>query len=650
LSKKCQCRRYDDVGINTSFEEELSKDCVCKHANFGARCRCERHAEALSYRAAVLEKLGKLAAARRDAEWALELCPTRLESYLRLAKIALGQNNQLLAWHVVTAGVKNGRDGKQATKDEFAKLLEWKTALNRRFYKKDPLVALAVQELTEMILSDFSIPEKCRLLRVSKSWRKWLMTSSSLWRELVFPQGYKPSLQAVANLVKYCGPRGFRTLVVADTAQFRFWDKRDTTLFNGSRGTTKLELRGGPLPSSTVQAWQLTRLTSLTIGSSCGPTGTAQPETPYLPQLLRRCRETLQMLDLTTDYLTIATHWPDLPRLRFLRLITTGRHRSNARWASRKLKLLRLKSPNLEQLWFSVQGSDVLHFHSSHPTHDPDTTLVLAKDLETLEKYDEESGSGKMPPAWTHLKAVILDPRLSLQFVFPGLKDGSGIPNLRYLRQYPNRPSNMFNDALTFCEELFGTDVQCPNHHQLQPFHHLLIGLEPGARPRPPNPSVVELSNLKTISIVIFIPQASEEETANTTQFLAGLSGITTLSIRLKANTRLYPSTRYSVIEEQLDQLVAGLMLLPVETLELTRDPDDFFSEELIAVAGRLLEMLFPLDAPTRNRGSMKTLKTVYTNMFFGVDIDSFRKRLSAPGASFYPTALPPPRFPVEPN
>lgn len=87
--------------------DEIMRSCTCEvPGRIFSRCDDSIHNQALGYRAGCYEELKKLELARRDAEWALELYPLRIEAYLRLGKVARLQGNPVLAWQIYSAGVQ----------------------------------------------------------------------------------------------------------------------------------------------------------------------------------------------------------------------------------------------------------------------------------------------------------------------------------------------------------------------------------------------------------------------------------------------------------------------------------------------------------------------------------------------------------------
>lgn len=110
---KCTCKNYDDgvkKGGAYDLVEEIMRPCTCEAPErIFSRCDDLVHNQALGYRAGCYDDLDKLDLARRDAEWALELYPLRIEAYLRFGKVARRQGNHVLAWQIYSAGVQVGR-------------------------------------------------------------------------------------------------------------------------------------------------------------------------------------------------------------------------------------------------------------------------------------------------------------------------------------------------------------------------------------------------------------------------------------------------------------------------------------------------------------------------------------------------------------
>lgn len=82
--ERCTCRDFAQAAARHRRERgsvyaEATKECKCGAEKTWGRCHREGHVQALDYRAACFEKMGKLDMARRDAEWLLEIAPRRLE-------------------------------------------------------------------------------------------------------------------------------------------------------------------------------------------------------------------------------------------------------------------------------------------------------------------------------------------------------------------------------------------------------------------------------------------------------------------------------------------------------------------------------------------------------------------------------------------
>lgn len=107
------CKNYDagpKTGGAYDLVDEIMKPCTCEAPErIFSRCDDPVHNQALGYRAGCYEELDKLDLARRDAEWALELYPLRIEAYLRFGKVARKQGKPVLAWQIYSAGVQIGR-------------------------------------------------------------------------------------------------------------------------------------------------------------------------------------------------------------------------------------------------------------------------------------------------------------------------------------------------------------------------------------------------------------------------------------------------------------------------------------------------------------------------------------------------------------
>ncbi|KAF5134058.1 Protein DIA2 [Metarhizium anisopliae] len=103
-----------------NFERVAAEEgCIFKEAMYNCKCdvgrtfnKCDNrnHIQALDYRAATFEALGKLDRAKKDAEWILELAPRLPDGYLRLGKVARLQKNHEFAWKIYNAGISINKD------------------------------------------------------------------------------------------------------------------------------------------------------------------------------------------------------------------------------------------------------------------------------------------------------------------------------------------------------------------------------------------------------------------------------------------------------------------------------------------------------------------------------------------------------------
>jgi hypothetical protein len=123
-----------------------------------AECTHADHIRALDLRAAAFSLVAAAyPRARKDAEWALQLAPRRLEGWLRLGQVACLQGQHELAWRVWSEGIAVGRrfaPAAAAADPRLAKLRELVGPLARKYARQDPLAALPL-EVVCMVFSHF---------------------------------------------------------------------------------------------------------------------------------------------------------------------------------------------------------------------------------------------------------------------------------------------------------------------------------------------------------------------------------------------------------------------------------------------------------------------------------------------------------------
>lgn len=78
--ERCKCKDFEKVAQDGAsiFKEAMHK-CSCDASRKYKKCHEPSHIQALDYRAAVFEKMGRLDLAKKDAAWLLEIAPRSLE-------------------------------------------------------------------------------------------------------------------------------------------------------------------------------------------------------------------------------------------------------------------------------------------------------------------------------------------------------------------------------------------------------------------------------------------------------------------------------------------------------------------------------------------------------------------------------------------
>ncbi|KAG6158315.1 hypothetical protein E4U11_004789 [Claviceps purpurea] len=108
---KCTCRDFEKIASQGgSIFKEAVEICPCNVGILLKRCDDPHHIQALDFRAASYEALGKLNQAIKDAEWILELAPRLPDGYLCLGRIARQQKKDEYAWKIYTAGIEAMQD------------------------------------------------------------------------------------------------------------------------------------------------------------------------------------------------------------------------------------------------------------------------------------------------------------------------------------------------------------------------------------------------------------------------------------------------------------------------------------------------------------------------------------------------------------
>ncbi|KAJ3944863.1 uncharacterized protein N0V96_004880 [Colletotrichum fioriniae] len=329
--ERCTCRDFAQAAARHRRERgsvyaEATKECKCGAEKTWGRCHREGHVQALDYRAACFEKMGKLDMARRDAEWLLEIAPRRLE---QLCKI--------------------------------------REPLHKHFCRRDPM-ELPI-ELIEKVFSYFDFHELCRISGVCKRWDQFLDTHPYIWRQVHFPSlnpQKPPRVSFLKTLRKRTGG-GARSLVIPNAHAFQLNETKWLSLIQTTnpRMMTRLEIGaikrnlesgdwGYKLPPKPLFFEGLTHLGfSFRVDRpNYQSTGGAQP---FVRQFVERARENIERISLFSMHLN-DLGWPELPRLKILQLTGPLTSTLNQLTPERRIDpqnpqfALARSTPNLEQI------------------------------------------------------------------------------------------------------------------------------------------------------------------------------------------------------------------------------------------------------------------------------------------------------------
>ncbi|WYZ41832.1 hypothetical protein EsH8_V_000727 [Colletotrichum jinshuiense] len=372
--ERCTCRDFGQAAARHRRERgsvyaEATKECKCGAEKTWGRCHREGHVQALDYRAACFEKMGKLDMARRDSEWLLEIAPRRLEGYMRLGKIYRLEKKPELAWAAWSAGVEVGQKEGLVGTPKYEQLRKIREPLHKHFCRRDP-VDLPI-ELIEKIFSYFEFYELCRVSGVCKRWDQFLDTHPFIWREVHFPTlnpQKPPKVSFLKTLRKRTGG-GARSLVIPNAHTFQLSESKWLSLIQTTNPlmTNRLEIGfikrnlegdwGFKLPPKPAFFQGLAHL-RLSFHEITRPEyrgrGGAQP---FVRQFVERARENIESISLVSMYLN-DLNWPELPRLKVLQLTGPLNSTLNQLTPERRIDpfVLARATPNLEQLYMDNFG------------------------------------------------------------------------------------------------------------------------------------------------------------------------------------------------------------------------------------------------------------------------------------------------------
>lgn len=621
---KCTCKNYDDGprrGQAYGLVEEIVKPCTCEApGRIFSRCDDPLHSQALDYRSGCYDALDKLEQARRDAEWALELYPLRLEAYLRFGKVARRQRDHVLAWQVYCAGVQVGRRNGLAEDDRFKKLLLVRQPLHTKFYKQDPIELPA--EIVESIFLQFNTRQLSACLPVSKRWFRSLSGQPILWRILRFDPKARSiaGLNSVRRIVKYSG-NDVRSLTITNTNRFNF-ETKFPALLMGSRKMTNLDLEGSPVNGGdglSRATWTLSSLTNLTLKSHMfqkhgvpGPSDTNR----LLKDILTRNVNHLQTVCITSDHVNFGPSWPRMENLKSLKIIETikvtiARNTVGARHAQLvELPVLWEKVPKLEQLWLDV----------SH-------CVVRPRDAD----------DPPPPSPWPTLRSLVVGPGVYWPFV------GAPLNELRVLHRLGDVHQGPPEEIMTgFAPQDLPVQGAVGALSKLK---HMYLPLFCGDST---NPSVGGIEfirqgveeaaasgSLRTLATKISV-KTQDRDYLNSFDWLRGCKSLRSLSLFLGTEPfriGLFGVPSGPSFSTSIKDLAALIASFPnLETLEVTHDDDE------ISTIGAIIEGVVQLGS---------SVKIIYQDRIIGAPYDNLRNYLKERSVELRCGRLPLPEFPV---
>ncbi|EEY14176.1 conserved hypothetical protein [Verticillium alfalfae VaMs.102] len=137
---RCKCKDFEKVAQDGAsiFKEAMHK-CSCDASRKYKKCHEPSHIQALDYRAAVFEKMGRLELAKKDAAWLLEIAPRSLEGYLRMGKVYRLEKEPELALAFWNAGIEVGAKEGHGGSAKLKQLFDARAPLQKRYGRKDPM-------------------------------------------------------------------------------------------------------------------------------------------------------------------------------------------------------------------------------------------------------------------------------------------------------------------------------------------------------------------------------------------------------------------------------------------------------------------------------------------------------------------------------
>ncbi|KAG6022793.1 hypothetical protein E4U41_002163 [Claviceps citrina] len=388
---RCTCKNFEKVAAEGgSVFKEAMYNCKCDVGRTFSKCNNIHHIQALDFRAATFEALGKLDRAMKDAEWILELAPRLPDGYLRLGKVARLQKKHEYAWKIYTAGIETNKENAVGSSPKLQQLYGARKPLHRHFSRKDPLHLPT--EIVMLIFSYLDFVEVPPCLCVCKQWRRTLTSPmhDRLWRNMIFPgrsMKRAPRQDVLKKMLSWAGNGGARKIVIPLPKTFLLTQQKLMLLLKASTALEHLEIgpqSEGLLFPSNQKIWSRLRHVSIDgTGESSKPAwSTARVHLGGFPLMfLNNAASSLEHLTV----LGIPEQWyytqsiPVLPELKSFRMSNTSTSRD-----SFPIFFLSDAFPKLEQLWI---GPNIPNLDSSF--------LEIWRD--------------KWETMWNHLKVLIVE-------------------------------------------------------------------------------------------------------------------------------------------------------------------------------------------------------------------------------------------------
>ncbi|PNH61236.1 hypothetical protein VD0002_g6525 [Verticillium dahliae] len=402
--ERCKCKDFEKVAQDGAsiFKEAMHK-CSCDASRKYKKCHEPSHIQALDYRAAVFEKMGRLDLAKKDAAWLLEIAPRSLEGYLRMGKVYRLEKEPELALAFWNAGIEVGAKEGHGGSAKLKQLFDARAPLQKRYGRKDPMELPL--EIVDNIFSHLDFRELCWVHGVCKRWDHFFASRTRLWRRISFPSNLpaSPSLEFLRKISKRSAS-GARALIIPRARALQLTQAKWHALLQSALPAEHLELGlvHSFIPELPSDHRILNRLVSLRLSFSALEN---RRELNLVVAILEHAKDTLESLWIDqAPYLRII---PLLSRLKYLRL--SGEHEKHS--IPREMHAIGVakSTPNLQQLHL--------------------TNYLLRNNQE----FDE----GEFWSMWSKLEAVVVEHQILGPITDP--TNRRIFPPLRSLRAFESR-------------------------------------------------------------------------------------------------------------------------------------------------------------------------------------------------------------------